>query len=68
MEHHDLADVGFFEVHANAIHENPLPDFQRRFHRAARNPVGLDDERLYGERQTDRHQYDHDELDDRVGL
>ena len=67
MEDRDLADVRFAEVRADAVDEHALADRQRRFHRAAGNPVGLDDQRLDPEREAERDGDDHDQLDDRAG-
>ncbi len=43
VEDGDLADVRFAEVRADAVDEHALADRERRLHRAARDPVGLDD-------------------------
>lgn len=67
VEDRDLADVRFAEVHADAVDEHALADRERRFHRAARDAVGLDDERLDADREQHRDRDDRDELHDRAG-
>src|SRR6202042_2217178 len=46
--------------------KHSLTYFQGRFHRTTGDPIGLDDERLYRERQANRDQHDHDQLNNRV--
>ncbi len=66
VEHRDLTDVRFAEVRADPVDQHALADRERRFHRAAGDAVGLDDERLDAERETECHRDDHDQLHDRV--
>ena len=54
------------EVVADAVDEHALADRQRRLHRPARDPVGLDDERLDAEGERERQRDDQDELDDLI--
>src|SRR3984893_4055797 len=54
------------EVHADPIDQNALADCQRRQHRAARNAIGLDYPLLDAKREPERHENDHDQLDDRA--
>src|ERR1039458_4209257 len=66
MENCDRANVGVAEVRADTIDQDALADRQCRFHRATGDAVGLDDERLDAERETERNQNDHDQLHDRA--
>jgi hypothetical protein len=64
VEYDDLPDVRFAEMHAEAVDEHSLALDKRRFHRAAWDAVGLDDEGLDRKRQAKRDGDDHDQLYD----
>ena len=63
VEHDDVADA---RVVDQAVGEDPLADVQRRLHRAARDPVRLDDERLDQQRQPDGDRDRDHQLDQRL--
>ena len=63
MEHHDVAHA---RVADQAVGEHPLAHGQRRHHRRARDPVGLDDECLNQQRQAHRDRDRHHQLDQRL--
>jgi hypothetical protein len=51
MKHHYVADTGMID---QTVGEDALTDRQGGLHRAARDAVGLDDERLDQQRKSDR--------------
>jgi hypothetical protein len=57
MEDDDLADAQAGQD-ARAVDEDALPDAQRRQHRPARDPIGLDEQGLGEKGET--HGNDHD--------
>jgi hypothetical protein len=65
MEDDDVADRRIADVVADAVHQDPLADFERRQHRLRGDLVRLDDEGLNAERESDRERDDDDELDER---
>src|SRR5262249_45681765 len=64
VEDDDVADARVAEVVAQPVDEHALTDFQRRLHRAARDPVRLDEERLDQQGEAERNGDDDDELED----
>ena len=67
IEKIDVADLRIVEAVAQPVDEHPLADLERRQHRAGRDPIGLDEERLDAERQPERHHDDQDQLEKRAG-
>src|SRR5215213_1874902 len=68
VEDDDVADRRIAEAHADAVHEHALADVERRLHRAARDPIRLDEQQLDEEGDQQRRNDDRDDLDDRVAL
>ena len=64
MEDDDLPDVRAAEVVPETVNEDALTQADRRQHRAARDPVRLDDERLDRQRQSERRGDDQNQLHD----
>src|SRR5580704_1231874 len=66
MEDDDVADVGRGEVHADPVDEDALVDPDGGEHRPAWDAVGLDQERLDPEREHERGDDDHRQLEQRA--
>ena len=67
LEHHHVATLRVAEPQAHAVHQHALAHREGRHHRLARDPEGLDEERLDAERQSERDGDDRDQLDERAG-
>src|SRR3954447_10507972 len=65
VEDDDVADLRVAEAVAEAVDEHALADLERRDHRLARDPVGLDEERRDAEPQPEGDDDDDDELHQR---
>jgi hypothetical protein len=65
VEGDDVAHLGVgAQAMAEAVDEHSLVDVERRLHRAARDPVGLDEQPLDRQRDGQRRDHDHDQLGD----